>query len=293
VKRIIDHIADLNIGIVRFTGGEPLLRPDIYELMAYAKNRGLEVRLNTNASLVDKKFADSLEGILDNVLIPVESFSAEEEGRITNFPDSLPRKIKAIQYFYEAGIPVVRVGTVATKRHVADFKKLAEFVLDLPINIWEFYRPISEKKSFTTPPFDRSDIKKLTQSIVKAREETDKDIIIANCLPFCAITSPQILAFISTGALFDEGHSRMVIDPRGFVKPHYFIDYNIGNPLELEAAWNSDIMLQLRKLELLPEQCSDCLYKRKCAGGSRFEAEIANGDKKTPDPLSDFHNKIV
>jgi radical SAM protein with 4Fe4S-binding SPASM domain len=291
VKKIIDHIASLGIGVVRFTGGEPLLRRDLYDLMSYSKEKGLEVRLNTNASLVTKEFALSLRGVLDNVLIPIESFLPQEEARITAFPSSLPQKIKAIQYFYDVGIPTIRVGTVASKKNIEYLKDFSSLILDLPIEVWEFYRPISGKKGVTAF-FDQQDVFNLVQNIIALRNKTNKKVIIANSLPFCSIPSPYLLAFISTGALFDEGHSRLVVDPRGFVKPHYFIDRNIGNPLDLEKAWNNGFMRQMRELEFLPSSCSDCLYRRKCRGGSRFEAEKHGGDKTCLDPLADISNKI-
>ena len=57
VKKIIDGLAKAEIKIIRFTGGEPFLRKDIFQLLKYAKNRGLEVRLNTNTSLINQKIA--------------------------------------------------------------------------------------------------------------------------------------------------------------------------------------------------------------------------------------------
>ncbi|PIY82331.1 MAG: heme biosynthesis protein, partial [Candidatus Omnitrophica bacterium CG_4_10_14_0_8_um_filter_44_12] len=48
---MIDSIKKAKISIVRFTGGEPLLRNDIFELIKYAKSKGLKIRLNTNGSL--------------------------------------------------------------------------------------------------------------------------------------------------------------------------------------------------------------------------------------------------
>jgi radical SAM protein with 4Fe4S-binding SPASM domain len=293
IKKIIDHVSDLDIKIIRFTGGEPLLRKDIRELMAYAKSKDLEVRLNTNASLVTKEFAESLKGILDNVLIPIESFTDQKETEITGFTGALFQKIKAIEYFHKAGIPVVRVGTVATKYNIENFEKLAGLILEFPVKIWEFYRPISTDRNNAASSFDRQDVQDLVKNITKQRQKSDKNIIIANALPFCAISNPQTPAFISSGALFDEGHSRMVIDPKGFVKPHYFIDRNIGDPLDLETAWNDEFMVKMRKLQFLPEQCSNCLYQRKCAGGSRFEAEMRTGDQTAPDPLADLANKII
>ncbi len=60
-KKVIDSIDQAGIKIVKVTGGEPLLRKDIFSLLKYAKEKGLEVRLNTNASLIDQKKLKNLK----------------------------------------------------------------------------------------------------------------------------------------------------------------------------------------------------------------------------------------
>jgi len=81
IKKIINNIAQAGIKIIRFTGGEPLLRKDVFELIKYSKNKGLEVRLNTNASLIDQKTVSKLKGTVDNILIPIESYNNKKENK--------------------------------------------------------------------------------------------------------------------------------------------------------------------------------------------------------------------
>ncbi|MFP4118209.1 MAG: hypothetical protein ACLFTR_04785, partial [Candidatus Woesearchaeota archaeon] len=65
------------------------------------------------------------------------------------------------------------------------------------------------------------------------------------------------------------GHSRITIDPRGFAKPDYFSEKDIGDPRDIMKCWNHEHMKKIRNLEFLPDECKDCLYKDKCKGGSR------------------------
>ncbi len=95
----------------------------------------------------------------------------------------------------------------------------------------------------------------------------------------------NLLNSFSLGAIYDDGHSRFVIDPRGFAKPHYFIDENIGDPLDPLACWHHPFMEKMRNLEFLPFECENCIYKLKCRGGSRFSAKMAFGEFDKPDPL--------
>ncbi len=261
IKKIIKGVSEAGIEIVRFTGGEPLLRKDILELMQFARDLNLQVWLNTNASLIDENLACKLVPLVDNFLIPIESYDNDKEGEITGHKNSLNKKIVALKYLEKAGAKKVRVGTVAISENIEEFSQLSDFVLSLPIDEWEFYWPVGEKA-------DKELLEKLTDNIIKLKDKTDKFITIANSVPFCTIDNSYKLNLVCRGAIFENGHSRLVIDPRGFVKPHYFVEKNIGEPGDIMSAWNSSEMKALRNLELLPEECETCRFKFKCRGGN-------------------------
>jgi radical SAM protein with 4Fe4S-binding SPASM domain len=282
-------VAASGIKIIRFTGGEPMLRSDLFVLMRYAKDKKLEVRLNTNASLVNNDNVGRFRGILDNVLIPIEGWSSRKEEEITGHRNALDMKIKAVKLFKKAGIPVVRVGTVATGENIVDLDKLAKLILSLPIDEWELYRPIFFRGSVQS--ITNEDVDRLIRKIVELYLKTGKRAKIANALPFCATDKPHIVSAFSSGALFDDGHNRLVVDPRGFMKPHYFMDKNIGDPLSILAAWNHPFMKKMRDLKFLPQECGDCVFKYKCRGGSRSEAKMAYGRYDSPDPLARMNFK--
>jgi len=287
VKKIIDNIAQLGIKIVRFTGGEPLLRKDIFDLLKYSKNKGLEVRLNTNGSLINQKNIKKLKGIIDNVLIPIESDNQKEEAKMTGYASSLKKKMEAVTLLKNIGVSKVRIGTVAVKKNILNFDKLAEFVFNLPIDEWELYRPIPV---LNRDNLDSKLIKILVDKIINLREKINKPVFIANALPFCSIKDLNKINNVSKGGLFDDGHTRLVIDPRNFVKPHYFMDENIGNPLDILNAWQNSLVKKMRNLEYLPKECRSCSFVYKCRGGSRQIAKMVFGDDSHLDPLANIKN---
>ncbi len=283
VKKIIDGIVSAGIKIVRFTGGEPLLRNDIFELLRYAKEKNLEVRLNTNGSLLNERTVKNLAGTVDNILIPIESYSHKKEEELCGFRGSLDKKIKAVKLLKNIGISVLRVGSVISQDNILNFDKLAKLVLNLPINEWEFYRPMSTVNS--PNGLSRAGLDSLIAKIYQIRRQTDKVISIANAIPFCAAKDKNKINAISFGALFDDGHNRLVVDSRGFIKPHYFIDKNLGSPLKVLTAWKHPFLKNMRSLRYLPKACRGCSFKYKCRGGSRHLAKLAHGRWNAPDPL--------
>lgn len=260
-KKIIDGIAAAGINTLRFTGGEPLLYPDLRELITYARSLKLSVWLNTNASLINETNAVWLGDLVENILIPIESHLPEREAEITRFPKSLEKKIAAVRLLKNAGIKTLRVGTVALPENIKNFSELKKIILSLPVDEWEFYNPVGAGLS-------REEATELAEQILQTRQETNLLVTIANSIPFCLVDDPQKLNLVSHGALFDDGHNRLVIDPRGFVKPHYFVEENIGKPEDIMAAWQHPQMKARRNLENLPEKCASCRFKFKCRGGS-------------------------
>lgn len=280
LKKIIDGVAAAGVKIVRFTGGEPLLRKDIFKLGAHAKRRGLEVRLNTNGYLLTPVLAARIAAVFDNVLISIESDDEKIEGRLSGRPDALRKKIAAVRALKLAGLKVVRAGTVATAENIKNFDKLAAFILKLPVDEWELYRPMSQAGGLS-----RQGLGVLVNKIREQAGRTGKIISLANAAPFCALPDKNKINTVSNGALFDDGHSRLVIDPRGFVKPHYFLDKRIGDPLDILAAWYNPFMKKMRTLKFLPRRCRRCDFKWKCRGGSRYLAKEIFGRWSAPDPL--------
>ena len=83
-RAILDNIAALKkmgVGIVEFSGGEPLLRPDLPEILRAAKAAGLEVILTTDGTLYPER-ARELKGLVDILLVSIDSPSAAEHNRI-------------------------------------------------------------------------------------------------------------------------------------------------------------------------------------------------------------------
>ena len=288
VKKIIKHLAKIEIPAVRFTGGEPLLRSDLIDLISYAKELGLYVTVNTNASLVTPGIAKKFKKIVDNVLISVESYKDKEEEAITGFTHALKKKKEAVNLLKSEGIEIVRAGTIISEKIINNLDAMGDFIFSLPFDQWEFYRPINftKKKSFLTP----KSIETLAEKIIDLREKEDKPVSIANAIPFCAINDLNKMNSICKGGLPEEGHNRLVIDSRNFVKPYYFIDKNIGSPLNILKAWQHPFVKKMKNLDFLPKECQNCNFRFKCCGGSRYAAKLDSNNWKAPDPLANYNN---
>ncbi|MFH1551574.1 MAG: radical SAM protein [bacterium] len=293
IKKIIDNLKKNNVSFVRFTGGEPLLRKDIFELMDYAKSKDLEVRMNTNAYLIkDYKSVKKLAQYLDYVLISMHAYNTINEKAVTGTRDSFAKKIRAIQWFKEAGVKVVRVNTVASPENISNLEKFYKLFQKMGVDKWQIDRvmPISGQRNNWGKKEASLLIEKalnIKKDIVKKKSSLKVHII--NALPLC-VCDPIKTSPVCSGAHSVDGHERFVVDPRGFAKPIYYMEENIGNPLDIQKCWNHPFMRFLRDYKNLPKECRKCAFLEKCKGGNRYCAYVSGGDYKAADPLMNYSN---
>lgn len=103
INRLIDGAADLGVSALSLTGGEPLLHPDIIDIVAHARNRGLIVHLNTNGMLVDEAMAERLVNAgLDSVNLSLDGAVAETHDRLRRTRGGFARIEAAIAHLRKA-----------------------------------------------------------------------------------------------------------------------------------------------------------------------------------------------
>lgn len=97
-KEIIREFAALGIPGIGFTGGEPLLREDIFELMSETRRLGMIAHLNTNGWLLDDAAADRIINIgVDSVNVSLDGATAATHDRIRNAARSFDRAVQAVE----------------------------------------------------------------------------------------------------------------------------------------------------------------------------------------------------
>lgn len=299
IKEIIDETARLKIPTIRFTGGEALLRSDIFELLSYAKSKGLYVILNSNGILIDETVAKKLNGIVDNVLLSIQGTGREGDNAVGKV-GATQAKINALLNLKQFTNATIFIATILRpeilKNKCFELSKIHDLINEIGgVSRWHLCRCIPEKSEFYNEKSE--DFKILIDKLTEWQLDK-KDFyfhfypyLISNGIPFCFYDMERV-DLVSYGAVFADGHSRLSISPSGHIKPIYYSPINLSDdPRDILGAWNHPFLKDLRELKFLPDACSNCFYKRKCLGGSRFLANLMFGDYSSCDPLMPI-NKI-
>jgi sulfatase maturation enzyme AslB (radical SAM superfamily) len=121
-KKVIDHLGEIGVFIVTFTGGEPTLREDLPELLQYAQNNGMVTGLITNGrKLKDQKYVQTLEQAgLDFVQVTLESHKPQIHDLMTSVKGSWKESVVGIKNAVRSQI-YVTTNTTLSKYNAADF----------------------------------------------------------------------------------------------------------------------------------------------------------------------------
>jgi radical SAM protein with 4Fe4S-binding SPASM domain len=139
-KNILSQAADIGVLVVRFTGGEPLIRPDFVELYLHARRLGMRVRLFTNARGITRELAALFSRIppLEKIEVTVYGMQAETYEAVSRCPGSFDEFQQGVQYLLEAKVPFIVKGALLT-HNTADRERFEEWAKTMP---WMEKRPV-------------------------------------------------------------------------------------------------------------------------------------------------------
>jgi radical SAM protein with 4Fe4S-binding SPASM domain len=275
-----------------FTGGEPLLRKDIWELTHYARQLGFGIVYATNATLIDEETAARMAKLdVLGAAVSLDSTRPEIHDKIRGVPGAWRKAVKGIINLKKQGL-YVQINITANKLNFDEIPQLLKLSDKLGAHVVFLYTFVStgrgaENKWLSLTP---RQFYTLALTAAKTQEEV-QSLIIPVAMPWYyalladkAKLNPQIAKKWVSGCIAARG--MFYIKPNGDVWPCAFLPLKAGNLLEKPAAaiWHGQLFNQIKNRENLEEPCRSCPYRDIC-GGCRARAYISTGRLTAPDPL--------
>lgn len=273
-KTVIDHLHQIGVFIVTFTGGEPTLRDDLSELMLHAQNRGMVTGLITNGRrLSDRSYVENLEKSgLDFVQITLESYRAETHDLMTETKGSWEETIRGIRNVIPTQI-YATTNTTLSKHNVSDFLETVDFIKELGVAGFGCNALIYAGKASQIADEFVVAHETLAELLPKVQEKASK-----LGLKFLWYTPTQYCHFnpVSLGLGVKSCTAALIntcVGPNGDVYPCQSYFEPLGNILtdEWRKIWNHPLAVNIRKREYVEPKCKDCPQLRTCGGGCPLE----------------------
>jgi len=273
-KRIIDKIWSLRIPHVVFTGGEPTLREDLVELVAYAQEKGLVTGLNTNGrKLADNQFLQALvDAGLDHVQITIESFNPDvHDGMVMArgaWLDTLEGLRNAI-----ASKLYVMTNTTLLQNNADHLANILDFLARENVPTIGLNALIYSGRGATVQTgLKESELPDLLALANQKTQENGQRLIWYTPTQYCQF-NPILLRLGIKGCT--AAYYNMCIEPDGQVIPCQSYYESLGGLLDSEwdSIWNHPLSLSLRERQNLPEGCQSCDFLVECGGGCPLARE--------------------
>ena len=276
-KRILDRLWDLGIPHIVFTGGEPTLRQDLPELVAYASQKGQITGLNTNGRrLGDAAYLQSLvKAGLDHVQITVESSEASIHDDMVLARGAWKQTISGLHNVLDTSLYVM-TNTTMLQENSPTLTETLNFLADVGVPTVGLNALIysGRGKNVGTGLLEQE----LVPLLEIARQQTDlhgQRLIWYTPTQYCHFDPVQLELGVKgcTAALFN-----MCVEPDGSVIPCQSYYRPLGNLLSdpWESIWNHELSLSLRQRLDLPDKCHGCSLLVECGGGCplKFNLEV-------------------
>jgi radical SAM protein len=325
-KNLIDQIADMHIPIFVFTGGDPLKRPDVYDLIRYAASKDVKVALTPSATpLLNREAIFKLkEAGLVRLGISLDGSTPEIHDTFRGLPGAWARTIQAIEWAGEAGIPI-QVHTTISRHNAHDLDSLVTLFEKLSIVMWNVFFLVPVGRGQLDDLLSGEDFERVFAKIYELSLRANFQIKTTEAMHYRRYLlqhnleerkmghghpgpRPAIVAEYDPGAPTADpstrNHSwatRRVNDGKGFmfishvgnVYPSGFLPIHAGNVRETPLAdiyRNAPIFKALRDTKQLEGKCGACEFKEIC-GGSRARAYALTGDPLAQEPCCIYQPK--
>ena len=275
VKTVLKRIRNqARVPSVSFTGGEPTLRADLPELVAFAsKDLGMRANLITNGTLVSGQSAKALaDAGLASAQVSIEGPEATVHDRVTQVEGSFEKSCRAVAHFQDVGI-TVHCNTTINRRNVDAVAKMPAFARDrlglerLSMNMVIPAGSASQGATALDLPLIRyTDMAPVILAVQRTAALVDVEFMWYSPTPLC-LFNPITADLGNKGCSACDG--LLSVDYQGRILPCSSCDDPMGDLLREDfwTIWNRPASTAYRDKGLAHPSCRGCDHFAFCHGG--------------------------
>lgn len=300
IREVIDDIVTITNPIIILTGGEPLMRPDIWDIVDYCHEKGAMPVIGTNATMVTPEIAGKMaEHGVPRISVSIDFPTAEEHDSFRGQPGCFEQSIAGIKNAQAAGVGV-QVNTTVTTLNADRVEEMLELCKELDVDAFHIFMlvPTGRGEDLLDKELPPEEYERVLRWAYYAQEETQDIHFKPTDAPHYyriirqeakkqgkKITREEYgLDAMTRGCL--GGITFCFISHVGDIQPCGYFDMQLGNVKEqpFSRIWTeSKVFNDLRDYSLLKGKCGACEYRAVC-GGCRARALSVTGDYLAEEP---------
>jgi len=297
-KHFVDELLEYK-PIIILTGGEPLLRSDVYDIAKYASGHGLRVVLATNGTLLTPDIAKKLKDVgIQRVSISIDGSTKETHDIFRGETGAFEAALFGIDILKNAGISF-QINTTITKRNLTEIPNIYELALELGASALHIFLlvPTGRGEEIESEEIPSEEYERVLNWFYD-KSKTSRIQLKATCAPHyfrimrqrAKIERIKItrethgLEAMTKGCLGGSGFC--FVSSKGDVYPCGYLPALAGNIRQkpFKMIWEkSKVFNDLRDMGKLKGKCGECEYRAVC-GGCRARAYAYTGDYLEEEP---------
>jgi radical SAM protein len=308
-KHLIDQIANLKVPVFVLTGGDPLKRPDLFELIGHARTVGVRVSLTPSATpLLTREMVVRLKQAgLARLAVSMDGACAETHDAFRGMSGSFARTLDAIRWANEIGLPV-QINTTFSRRNIAEIDDLVALMESLQIALWSVFFLVPTGRGKLSDLLNAEEFEQVFARLYTLSKTASFDIKTTEAQHYRRFLLQQRVAERKAGTEttssqqkaadvigraprgLNDGKGFVFVSHTGEVFPSGFMPLSAGNIRQQELAAiyrDSPLFRSLRDTAKLEGKCGACEFKEIC-GGSRSRAYALTGNPNGEEPCCSY-----
>lgn len=293
-KTMLAQIAKAGFKIMIFSGGEPLMRPDIVELAAHARSLGMRPVFGTNGTLITLELAQQLKeaGVM-GMGISLDSLDRGKHDPFRKYQGAWEQAVQGMRNCRRVGLPF-QIHTTVMDWNSSELEALTDFAVaeGAVAHHFFFLVPTGRAVSIEEESLRAEAYEEVLTRIMKKQQTVNIEL-----KPTCAPQFTRIAEQLGIETRFKRGclagTAYCIISPKGQVQPCAYLNMPLGDVriTPFDEIWRTNPVLnELRTLEY-KGGCGSCSYKKICGGCRARAAYYHEGDYMAEEPWCLYHGR--
>ena len=314
-KRLMDEVRRFGQPLFVITGGDPLKRPDIVELVRYGASIGLRMAMTPSGTplMTESILRELKDAGLSRLAVSLDGSNATIHDNFRQVEGSFAWTIRMLEAARDIGL-TTQVNTTVSRYNIDDFDRLGELMTSLGITLWSVFFLVPTGRARAADLVDADEFERVYHRMYDLSAKVGFDIKSTAAPQYRRVILQRQVAErrthkrtsaptpLTAGVGFSladgVGRAKGVNDGDGFVfvshvgdiYPSGFLPISAGNIRRdsiVDVYRNSPLFKMLRNRDLLKGKCGVCEYRTVC-GGSRARAFAVTGDYMESDPYCSY-----
>ncbi|AFK19874.1 radical SAM/SPASM domain-containing protein [Haloferax mediterranei ATCC 33500] len=296
-KRLLDQASEFGPGqLVVLSGGDPLTRPDLTELVEYGTKQGLRMTLTPSGttSLTPETVSQLGDAGIKRLALSLDGGSASAHDSFRGVDGSFEQTVQAARAARDAGIPL-QINTTVCAQTVDELPALRDLVADLGAVLWSVFFLVPVGRGRVLDPLTPDHAEEVMEWLSAVSDDAPFGVKTTEAPHYRRVSIQQRRDSIDAPS--NDGIGRRLgisagdgfafVSHTGELFPSGFLPKSVGNVRDgglVEGYRESELFRALRDRDNLRGKCGSCEFRHIC-GGSRSRAYAHTGDPHASDPL--------